>query len=144
MNERLKALRLEARMTQEELAELINVSRQSVAKWESGDSMPDIVKCGELAKIFNLSIEDIALLFINKDQPVLKPKNKYIFGKCVIKDNMITIPDEALQVFGLKNGDELVLLGDAEQGMALAPLESMNEFVHEFVNAPTFGGDEKL
>lgn len=141
MNERLKGLRLNAKLTQEELAEKMNVSRQTVAKWESGESVPDVVRCGELAKIFNLSIEDIALIFLEpKEQDRFRPKNKYIFGKCVITDHQITIPDEALRVFGLKEGDELVLLGDIQQGLALAPLREMNEFVQEFVNAPTFGG----
>lgn len=138
MNEQLKALRSEARMTQEELAEKMNVSRQSVAKWESGESVPDVLKCGELAKIFNVSIEDIARSFMGLDQSIM-PKNKYIFGKCVIVDNRIVIPNEALRVFGLKNGDELVLFGDVEQGMALSPIKSVNSFVQEFVNAPTFG-----
>ncbi len=141
MNDKLRNLRIKAKMTQEGLAERMNVSRQSIAKWENGDSVPDIIKCGELAKIFDLSIEDIADIFTDTDgTKAFKPKNKYIFGKCVITNNTIVIPDEALKVFGLKNGDELVLLGDSEQGLGLTPITTMNEFVQEFVNAPTLGG----
>lgn len=144
MHDKLKNLRLEAKMTQEDLAERMNVSRQSVAKWENGESVPDVIKCSELAKIFNLTVEDIALIFLNKDGRFdFSPNNKYIFGKCIINDNKIVLPDEALRVFDLKNGDELVLLGDASQGLALVPLSAMNEFVKEFVNAPTYGGEEK-
>lgn len=144
MNERLKGLRVNAKMTQEDLAEKMNVSRQSIAKWESGESVPDVIKCGELAKIFNLSVEDIANLFLaEKEGMSLKPKDKYIFGKCIITDHKITIPDEAMRVFGLKEGDELVLLGDVKQGIALLPIHQVNDFVQEFVNAPTFGGVEK-
>ncbi len=144
MHDKLKNLRLEAKMTQEDLAERMNVSRQSVAKWENGESVPDVIKCSELAKIFNLTVEDIALIFLNKDGRFdFSPNNKYIFGKCIINDNKIVLPDEALRVFGLKNGDELVLLGDASQGLALVPLSAVNEFVKEFVNAPTYGGEEK-
>lgn len=41
-NENLKYLRKEEKMTQENLAERLNVSRQAVTKWESGQSLPDI------------------------------------------------------------------------------------------------------
>lgn len=63
MNVKLKEMRQLAKLTQEQLAEKMNVSRQSVAKWENGESIPDIAKCCELAKIFNMEIEDIALMF---------------------------------------------------------------------------------
>ena len=42
INERLKEMRLNAGMSQEELASKLNVSRQSVSKWETGDSLPDL------------------------------------------------------------------------------------------------------
>ncbi|MBQ8134848.1 MAG: helix-turn-helix domain-containing protein [Clostridia bacterium] len=64
MNEKLRQMRLSAKLTQEQLAEKMNVSRQSVAKWENGDSVPDVIKCSELAKIFDLDIEDIAAAFL--------------------------------------------------------------------------------
>lgn len=141
MNEYLKKLRQHAKMTQEELAERLNVSRQSVAKWESGDSVPDVLKCSEIANIFDISVEQVVLMFMDKNEkPDLKPKRKYIFGKCIIEDNKITIPDEAMNVFGLKNGSELVLLGDLDQGLALSTLESINDFMKEFNEAPTYGG----
>ena len=41
----LKYFRKKEGLSQEELAEKIEVSRQSVAKWESGETLPDIVKC---------------------------------------------------------------------------------------------------
>ena len=90
MNESLRKLRLAAKMTQEDLAEKMNVSRQSVAKWESGESVPDITKCNELAKIFYLEINDIANLFIPQTEgKTLRPKNKYVFGvsKIVLSAN---------------------------------------------------------
>ena len=47
----LKALRKAKGYSQEEVAEKINVSRQSVAKWESEESIPDVIKCSELANL---------------------------------------------------------------------------------------------
>ena len=144
MNEKLRDLRMHAKMTQEDLAERMNVSRQSVAKWENGESVPDIIKCGELAKVFDLSVEDIANIFLEEnDAKSFKPKNKFIFGKCVIEDNKIVVPDEAMRVFGMKNGDEFVMLGDIEQGIALTPLKQVDDFIREIVNAPTYGGENK-
>lgn len=46
----LKYFRKREGLSQEELAEKIEVSRQSVAKWESGETLPDIVKCGSLCR----------------------------------------------------------------------------------------------
>jgi len=47
-NENLKYLRKEAKLTQEQLAEKLNVSRQAVTKWESGQSLPDIQNLKEI------------------------------------------------------------------------------------------------
>lgn len=46
-------------MSQEELAEKLNVSRQSVSKWETGESYPEMNNILELCKIFNIKINDL-------------------------------------------------------------------------------------
>lgn len=62
-------------MTQEELAEKCDVSRQAVSKWESGESIPDVYVIANLAKLFNVSIED---LIWSRDVSILENKNFYI------------------------------------------------------------------
>ena len=47
-------------LTQEDIAEKLGVTRQSVAKWEAGDSVPDLDKCKQLADIFGVSLDDLA------------------------------------------------------------------------------------
>ena len=47
-------------MTQEEIAEKLGVTRQAVAKWESGETIPDLEKSRQLAEIFGVSLDDIA------------------------------------------------------------------------------------
>ena len=47
--ENLALLRNLRGMTQEEVAEVIGISRQSYAKWEQGETIPDIEKCDRLA-----------------------------------------------------------------------------------------------
>ncbi len=109
-------------MTQEDLAEKMGVSRQTIAKWENGESVPNVVKCNELAEIFDIELQSVASLFLNlKDQDSFKPKDKYIFEKCIVKDSKIIIPDEAMAIFNIKNGDELIMVGDIKQGIALFP-----------------------
>ncbi len=55
----LRFLRNRHGLSQEEVAEKIGVSRQSVAKWENGDSLPDILKCEALADLYNVSLNDL-------------------------------------------------------------------------------------
>ena len=44
-------------MTQEQLAEKLNVSRQSISKWESGQVIPEVEKIVELSKVFNVTLD---------------------------------------------------------------------------------------
>ena len=46
-------------MSQEELAEKIGVSRQTLSKWETGESLPDIEKCKMLAELFGVTLDDL-------------------------------------------------------------------------------------
>lgn len=61
-------------LTQEALATQCSVTRQAVAKWEKGESMPDIYTIARLAKLFSISIED----FIHTDDAVVETQNFYI------------------------------------------------------------------
>ena len=55
--ENLALLRNLRGMTQEEVAEVIGISRQSYSKWEQGETIPDIEKCDRLAKFYGVSID---------------------------------------------------------------------------------------
>ena len=59
-HDNLVTLRKMKNMTQEDIAEKIGVSRQSVAKWETGETVPDLDKCKILAEIFEVSLDDLA------------------------------------------------------------------------------------
>ncbi len=56
-SDKLPKLRKENNITQEQLADMLGVSRQAVSKWESGLSIPDMEKIIEMCKIFNCPIE---------------------------------------------------------------------------------------
>ena len=57
--ENLKKLRKLKKLSQESLAEKMNVSRQSVSKWETGDAYPEMNNLLELCKIFHCKISDL-------------------------------------------------------------------------------------
>ena len=58
--------------TQEQLAEKLSVSRQSVAKWESGNSYPELEKLLVLADIFNVSVDDLLQKNLGSREEVIK------------------------------------------------------------------------
>lgn len=55
----LKKLRKEKNLTQEQLAEQLNVSGRTVSRWETGSNMPDISILVELAEFYDVSIPEI-------------------------------------------------------------------------------------
>ncbi len=57
--EKLQACRKEKGLSQERLAERLNVSRQAVAKWEAGQSYPDVDRLLELSDLFQTSVDQL-------------------------------------------------------------------------------------
>lgn len=55
----LKTLRKEKEMTQEEIAEVFNVSRRTVTRWETGVSMPDLDILVEIADYYEVDLKEI-------------------------------------------------------------------------------------
>ena len=127
----IRWLRKQDNLSQEDFAERFGVSRQSVAKWESGESTPDLQKCREIAQYYDLSID--TLVSVSLDGLEINEKTtegKYIFG--IVKmdqDGRVTLPEYAREVFGLKPGDGLMVMGDtAKGGIALAKVSLGNLF----------------
>lgn len=117
----IRWLRKQDNLSQEDFAERFGVSRQSVAKWESGESVPDLMKCREIARYYDLSIDTLASVPL--DGSVVKEDDgKYFFGMVKVGNNgEITLPEYAREVFRVKPGDRLIVMGDtAKGGIALA------------------------
>ena len=109
------------KMTQEDLAEQVGVTRQAIAKWESGETIPDLEKCRLLAETFGVSLDDLANFEPEQNLGLdLPPKGKHLFGMVTVGDKgQIVIPAKARKLFNISPGDELVVLGDETQGMAI-------------------------
>ena len=128
--ENIKHLRKQENLSQEEFAERFGVSRQSVAKWENGESAPDVYKCSQIAAHYNTTI-DLLINLPLKDEEINErtTEGKYIFGMVKVGERgQIVIPKYAREVFGINAGDRLMVMGDvAKGGLALAKV-SFGEF----------------
>lgn len=117
----IRARRAAVGLTQEQLAEQVGVSRQTVAKWEAGDTAPDLANAAVLARVLDVSLDELAFYdgASTAGLPV-PPKGKHIFGTVTLGERgQVVIPKAARDVFGLQPGDLLLILGDEEQGIAL-------------------------
>ena len=110
-------------LSQEDIAEKIGVSRQTLSKYETGESLPDIERCRQLADLFGVTIDDLISYEKNDDDNMgyaIPPKGKHIFGMVKVGEKgQIVIPAKARKIFDIKTGDNLIVLGDESQGIAL-------------------------
>lgn len=59
LSEKLIALRKKSGMSQQELADRISVTRQTISNWECGQGAPALDKAAELAAIFHVGLDDL-------------------------------------------------------------------------------------
>ncbi|MBH1939433.1 helix-turn-helix transcriptional regulator [Mobilitalea sibirica] len=69
-SDKLIQIRREKGYSQEQLADLLNVSRQSVSKWEAGQSTPELNKLISIADIFNVTIDNLV-----REELEVRPQN---------------------------------------------------------------------
>ena len=127
-------------LTQEDVAEKVGVTRQSVAKWESGESVPDLDKCRMLADLFRVSLDDLANYEPEDNMGLsVPPRGKHLFGLVTVGDKgQIVIPAKARKIFGISPGDQLVILGDEGQGLAVLKTDSFLEIANAIrLNVPS-------
>lgn len=111
---RLKMFRTQSGLTQEELAEKLGVSRQAVAKWEKGESIPDVDSCVKLADIYGTTV-DMLVRSIGKQAHT--GDGKHIFGLAQVNNKgQMTLPASCRRVFDIKPGDTMLVLGDENKG----------------------------
>ena len=110
LSENLVMIRNLKGLTQEQVAEVVEISRQSYAKWEQGETVPDIEKCDRLASFYGIKLD--ALMHYEFLWGTIKLGNR----------GQIVIPKEARDKYGLQEGSRLVVLGN-EEGIALIQAE---------------------
>ncbi|WP_440897065.1 helix-turn-helix domain-containing protein [Amphibacillus sp. Q70] len=129
INMNLTRLRQQHQYTQEELAEQLGVSRQVIAKWEKGESTPDIHFCIKLAELYDVTIDNLVNYNEQEEGVAVPPKGKHIFGATTVGERgQIVIPKKARELFHIEAGDTLMILGDEDRGLAIVPQNYMQGF----------------
>lgn len=108
--------------SQEEVAEKIGISRQAYAKWEKGETIPDIERCLKLAELYDTTLDALVKFEGKIGNTVLSPgpKGKHIFGTAKVNDRgQVVIPKKAREMFDIKPNDSVVILGDESEGIAI-------------------------
>lgn len=80
ISQNILSLRVRHGLTQEELAQKIGVARQTVAKWESGDALPDLSNAARISEVLSVSLD--ALVHHDEEHsgyPV-PPRGLHLFG----------------------------------------------------------------
>ena len=74
LGERIYKLRTEMKMSQGDLANALEVSRQSISKWETNGSVPELDKLVKLSEIFNVSLDELITGAERVEQPAEAPQ----------------------------------------------------------------------
>lgn len=123
---KLKQLRTERGYSMEYVAEKIDVSRQTVAKWENNETLPDVLKAKMLADLYDVSLD---IILLNDDEtPNEERTGKYVFG--IVKTGergQIVIPQKARKIFNISAGDQLLILGDIHQGIGIIKVDDLTD-----------------
>lgn len=114
--EKLLKLRSDAGFSQDKLAEMLEVSRQSVSKWERDEAMPDTDKIVLISKIFSVSTDSLL-----KDEDEMKTVSEGTGG--AVKEETATMMSDAVSAAN----------GDSEDNAKRFERGSFMDFLHEIV-----------
>lgn len=134
IGEKIKNYRKTAGLTQEQVADYLDVSTPAVNKWEKGETYPDIDKCDKLAKYYGVTIDSLVHQDNKVDDIKIAPApiGKHLWGTVTIgSKGQIVIPKAARETFKLNEGDRLVVLGDDAEGIALVKVDVFEQRVQE-------------
>lgn len=114
--EKLLKLRSDAGLSQDKLAEMLEVSRQSVSKWERDEAMPDTDKIVLISKIFSVSTDSLL-----KDEDEIKTAGEG--ADCEVKEETAQITSDAVPAAN----------GDSEDDVKSFEKGSFMDFLYEIV-----------
>lgn len=95
LGERLAEFRKLENLSQLELAELLNTSRQTISKWETGASLPSIESLISLSKLYKVSLDELINGSVEADQKNLdveqRKKNREYYNRHNIKRKILIV-----------------------------------------------------
>ena len=127
LSENLKRYRILKNLTQEDVAEYLRVTPQSVSKWERGESYPDITFLPALANIFETSIDVLVGMDviraeetrynIHKTASSYQLAGDYCAAEKIYRDALLIYPNKPGMILGLAG--VLALQGNSEEAVEL-------------------------
>ena len=115
--------------TQEQLAETLNVSRQTIAKWENEEVTPNIEDCKRMQELFDISLDDLVREMTEEEILNVTPRGKHIFGMVTVGERgQVVLPKKCREIFQIKPGDKIIVLGDEQQGIAMIKADAIHSF----------------
>ena len=149
---RLADIRKEHNMTQNDIADRLNISAQAVSKWENDMTMPDIDTLVKLSDIFDMSLDE--LVGKQKSEPTLVPAeqrkdiNKMVFRIRVVSHDgdqvRVNLPMAAVKIFINNDTANSVFVGNkALEGIDFNQIYAMVEqgIIGELVSIDSADGD---
>lgn len=77
----LKQARRDRGLSQADVADKLNIARQSISKWETGRTLPDLENLIRLSDLFNLSLDDLIKGDVSMRDKISRDRQQYIFAK---------------------------------------------------------------
>ena len=156
-DEKLITLRKKKMLSQEQLAEELNVTRQTISKWELGQSKPDMDKLTAMSRLFNVSIDTLTnddMSLLEEDTTIKKVKNKPSVGRKIVLYILIFIFIGSLATLVVRVGKSFKAIGTNSRNRVInlykdakKEIDNMSDddFDSSFFNAPfeTYGGTQR-
>ena len=133
--QRFLRLRKEKKLTQEDIAQKLNITAQSVSKWENDNSYPDVAILGDIASIFNITVDELLGREV-KTTAILEEHERKDINKLVLKvkilseDNKVNINLPVPLIIALTNSGSSMAninFGDKLQGIDFGMIVSLIE-----------------
>lgn len=115
LGEKIYELRTRKNLSQGDLANALDVSRQSISKWETNSSVPELDKLVKLSELFEVSLDELVL-----DKVTVTPEEKIIYVEKRENGSARKIAGVTLLCFGAMVWLLLTLLGGVMEGFILA------------------------
>ena len=115
IGEKLKALRTERGLTQEQLAAKLYVSRTAVSKWETGGGSPNLDSLQAVARLFDVSVDDLLLLARDERRSSARSGGMLSFGLL----DMLAVVFAFLPLYGVDDGSFVRMASLADYGASV-------------------------
>ncbi|BCZ46098.1 hypothetical protein psyc5s11_21650 [Clostridium gelidum] len=138
--ENLQRLRKANKLSQEKLAEIMNISRQAIAKWESAQSYPDINKLITLSNLFKISIDDLVK---DNEKNLCELKGKVdINGGFILDKKVIDFMIRAKRATYAGKGADVI--SSRPNSHDLEHIEGNLKYYDTYLGGEKFAGEEAL